>query len=446
MFDEKGQSRRLLQSVAHRLNIVKDDLGPLLDLAGNAQFVLLGEASHGTHEFYSTRTEITRRLIKEKGFQAVAVEADWPDAFRVDGYVRGRGADSGPVRALSGFTRFPVWMWRNRDVEALVAWLRRHNDARARHAPQVGFYGLDLYSMNRSRAEVVRYLSKVDPAAAGRARDRYACFDHFGEDEQAYGYAAGLDLFQSCQEEVVQQLRDLRRRAYEYLHRDGQVAEDDFFSAEQNARLVKDAEEYYRGMFQGRVNTWNLRDGHMAETLHALAAHLDRRFGRAKIVVWAHNSHLGNARATERSQYGEWNLGQLVRERYAQSVLVGFTTYSGTVTAASGWGRMHETKRVQPALRGSYEDLFHQTGIPQFLVTFAGDERLSAEFRSERLERAIGVIYRPESERLSHYFHARIADQFDAVLHFDETHAVERLPHAEEEQTPEVPETYPVGV
>jgi erythromycin esterase-like protein len=211
-------------------------------------------------------------------------------------------------------------------------------------------------------------------------------------------------------------------------------------------RLVQNAEEYYRGMFQGRVNTWNLRDRHMAETFHAFAVHLDRRFGRAKIVVWAHNSHLGNARATDRSQYGEWNLGQLVRERYAQSVLVGFTTYAGTVTAASDWGGKHETKRVRPAIQGSYEDLFHQTGVRQFLVKFAGDQRLSAEFRSERLERAIGVIYRPETERASHYFHARIADQFDAVLHFDETHAVEPLPHSEEEQTLEVPETYPVGV
>jgi len=434
----------LLRTAAHRLSDGKSALDPLIDLAGDASFVLLGEASHGTHEFYSTRAAITERLIQEKGFQAVAVEADWPDADSVNRYVRGRHVLM-PAQALSVFTRFPVWMWRNRNVETFIGWLRHFNDSRP-DAVQVGFYGLDLYSLNRSRVEVLRYLEKVDPVAARRARYRYSCFDHFGEDEQAYGYAAGFDVSQSCQDEVIQQLRDLQQRAYAYLHRDGQVAEDEFFSAEQNARLVKDAEEYYRGMFQGRVNTWNLRDGHMAETLHALAEHLKRRFGRAKIVVWAHNSHLGNARATERSQYGEWNLGQLVRERYAQSVLVGFTTYCGTVTAASDWGGRHETKRVRLALRGSYEDLFHQTGIPQFLVTFAGDERLSEEFRSERLERAIGVIYRPETERLSHYFHARIADQFDAVLHFDETHAVEPLPHAEEEQKPEVPETYPVGV
>jgi erythromycin esterase-like protein len=437
----------LLLAAVHRLSHGKSALDPLIDLAGDSSFVLLGEASHGTHEFYSTRAAITERLIKEKGFQAVAVEADWPDADRVNRYVRRRSNDSMPAKALSGFTRFPVWMWRNRNVETFVGWLREYNDSRPQHAAQVGFYGLDLYSLNRSRAEVLRYLERVDPGAARRARYRYSCFDHFGEDEQAYGYAAGFDLLQSCQQEVIQQLTDLQQRGYyEYLHRDGQVAEDEFFSAEQNARLVKNAEEYYRGMFQGRVNTWNLRDLHMAETLHALAAHLERRFERAKIVVWAHNSHLGNARATERSRNGEWNLGQLVRERYAQSVLVGFTTYTGTVTAASDWGALHETKRVRPALPESWEALFHKIGVSQFLVTFAGDERLSTEFRAERLERAIGVIYRPETERLSHYFHARIADQFDAVIHFDETSAVEPLPHAEEEQTPEIPEIYPVGL
>ncbi len=436
----------LLRTAAHRLSDGRSALDPLIDFAGDASFVLLGEASHGTHEFYSTRAAITERLIKEKGFQAVAAEADWPDAYRVNRYVRNRSGDATPAQALSSFTRFPVWMWRNRNVETFIGWLRQYNDSRPRDAVQVGFYGLDLYSLNRSREEVVRYLEKVDPGGAQRARYRYSCFDHFGGDEQAYGHAAGFGLSQSCQEEVVRQLRDLQQRAYEYLHRDGQVAEDDFFSAEQNARLVRNAEEYYRGMFQGRVNTWNLRDRHMAETLHALAAHLERRFGRAKIVVWAHNSHLGDARATDRSLHGEWNLGQLVRERYAQCVLVGFTTYTGTVTAASDWGGMHETKRVLPALRGSFEDLFHQTAVPRFLVTFPDNERLSAEFRAEFLERAIGVIYRPETERGSHYFHARIADQFDAVLHFDETRAVEPLPHAEEEQTPEVPETYPVGV
>jgi erythromycin esterase-like protein len=435
-----------LRSAAHKIENDAGNFDALVDLAADASFVLIGEASHGTHEFYSIRAEITKWLIQEKGFHGVAVEADWPDAYRVDRYVRARGSDSTASEALSGFTRFPVWMWRNRDVETFVDWLRHYNDSRPRHAAQVGFYGVDLYSLNRSRTEVIRYLKKTDPAAAQRAQQRYSCFDHFGEDEQAYGSAAGFDLSQSCQHEVVQQLIDLQRRAYEYLHRDGRIAEDEFFSAEQNARLVRNAEEYYRGMFQGRVNTWNLRDRHMAETLHALAAHLDRRFGRSKIVVWAHNSHLGNARATDRTQHGEWNLGQLVRERYAQAVLIGFTTYSGTVTAASEWGGLHETKRVRPALAESWEAMLHHSGIPQFFITFAGDERLYSEFRAERLERAIGVIYRPESERFSHYFHARLGDQFDAVIHLDETTAVEPLPHAEQEQEAGIPETYPMGV
>jgi erythromycin esterase-like protein len=438
----------LLLSALHSIENERStgDIDSLLDLVGNADFVLLGEASHGTHEFYAMRAAITQRLIAEKGFQAVAAEADWPDAYRVNRYVRGRGKDRTSFEALSGFTRFPVWMWRNRDVEAFVEWLRQYNRGRPQDAPEAGFYGLDLYSLYRSRDEVLRYLEKVDPDAARRARYRYSCFDHFGEDEQAYGYAAGFGVSESCQREVIEQLKELELRAYEYRHRDGQIAEDDFFSAEQNARVIMNAEEYYRAMFRGRINTWNLRDRHMADTLFALAAHLEKRYGRARIVVWAHNSHLGDARATERARYREWNLGQLVRESNAKSVLVGFTTYTGTVTAASDWGAPHETKRVRPALPESYEWLFHGTRVPNFLVTFAGNDRLANEFRSDLLERAIGVIYRPETERLSHYFLARMGDQFDAMLHFDESTAVEPLPHAEEEQTAEVPETYPAGV
>jgi erythromycin esterase-like protein len=436
----------VLRSALRPLAGTNPDTDALIDLAGDANFVLLGEASHGTHEFYATRAALTQRLIEEKGFQAVAAEADWPDAWRVNQYVRGRGNDSTPDGALSGFTRFPVWMWRNRDVEAFVTWLRGYNDSRPTQKGQAGFYGLDLYSLYRSRTEVIRYLEKVDPEGARRARYRYSCFDHFGEDEQAYGYAAGIDLSKSCEDDVVKQLRDLQRRAFEYMHRDGQIAEDDFLSAEQNARLIRNAEEYYRAMFQGRVNTWNLRDRHMAETLHALAADMDRRYGHSKIIVWAHNSHLGDARATDRARHGEWNLGQLVRERYPKTLSVGFTTYTGTVTAAYDWGGRHETRQVRPALEGSYEAEFHNTGVPRFFIAFPSNEALSKALRSERLERAIGVIYRPETERMSHYFRARLSDQFDAVLHFDETTALEPLPHAEEEQTAEVPETWPVGV
>ncbi|HET8548230.1 MAG TPA: erythromycin esterase family protein [Bryobacteraceae bacterium] len=423
------------------------DFDPLLRAIGNASYVLIGEASHGTHEFYSIRAEITKRLIQERAFVAVAVEADWPDAHRLDRYVRGRSRDSSPRLALGDFERFPRWMWRNRDVENFIDWLRRYNDSRSNSAPEVGFFGLDLYSMNTSRAEVIQYLDRVDPEAARRARERYACFDHFGEDEQAYGMAAGFGVSESCENEVVQQLTDLRRRACEYMHRDGLVAEDDFFSAEQNARLVRNAEEYYRSMFRGRVSTWNLRDRHMAETLHALAGWLERRFGFSRIVVWEHNSHLGDARATEMGRRGEYNVGQLARERYPSQVFnIGFTTYTGTVTAASDWGADSETKRVRPALPGSWEELFHQAASPRFLLNFRDDRTLSAEFAGERRERAIGVIYRPESERISHYFSARMPEQFDAVIHLDTTHAVEPLDAASEVFEDMVPETFPSGV
>jgi erythromycin esterase-like protein len=435
-----------IQNALQPLTDAPSDYDPLLQRIGEAALVLIGEASHGTQEFYQHRAEITKRLIQEKGFHAVAVEADWPDAHRVNQYVRGRSKDQDATQALGGFSRFPAWMWRNEVVAEFVHWLRQHN-GRPGTGHQVGFYGLDLYSLHRSRAEVVRYLERVDPAAARRARERYACFDHFGEDEQAYGYAAGFGTSESCEREVVQQLIDLQRRTYEYRHRDGQVAEDDFFSAEQNARLVRNAEEYYRATFRGRVNTWNLRDRHMAETLHALLAHLDHRFGRSKVVVWAHNSHLGDARATERGRRGEWNLGQLVRERYPRdSFLVGFTTYTGTVTAAHHWDEDPRTIPVRPARPDSYEALFHEMGPSAFLVAFDPNARVTSELRAERWERAIGVVYRPETERFSHYFHARLPDQFDAVLHIDRTQALRPLERHTEAHPEEVPDTFPSGV
>src|SRR5436853_1163108 len=326
------------------------DYDPLLEWIGDARFVLLGEASHGTHEFYKERAQITKRMMKEKGFTAVAVEADWPDAYRVNRYVRGLGDDAEAIDALADFKRFPAWMWRNADVLDFVGWLRAYNEALSLNA-RVGFYGLDLYSLHASIEAVLKYLDQIDPAAARRARYRYSCFEHFGEDTQAYGYAASFGLSESCETEVVNQLIELQRRAAEYARRDGRVAADEFFFAEQNARLVKNAEEYYRMMFRGRVSTWNLRDRHMAETLHALAAHLEQQGERAKVVVWAHNSHLGDARATELGAGGELNVGQLVRERYdRQAVLVGFSTHSGTVTAASNWDGPAERKRVRPAL------------------------------------------------------------------------------------------------
>ena len=437
----------LVRDSAHPLTGSSGDYDSLLELVGDARFVLLGEASHGTHEFYRQRAQITKRLIQEKGFTAIAVEADWPDAYRVNRYVRGRGTDPDAEEALSGFRRFPAWMWRNADVLDFVGWLRAHNDSVPSEAAKVGFYGLDLYSLHSSIEAVLNYLDKVDPNGAQRARHRYACFEHFGEDPQEYGYAAGLGLSHTCETEVVSQLIDLQRSAAEYARRDGRIAADDFYYAEQNARLVKNAEEYYRTMFRGRISSWNLRDMHMAETLDSLNEHFRVQRKPPKFVVWAHNSHLGDARATQMGRAGEWNVGQLVRQKYGRdSVLVGFTTYSGTVTAASNWGSPAERKRVRPALPGSYESLFHDTGVPSFLLTLPRGAHVAQGLREPMLERAIGVIYLPESELASHYFHARLAEQFDAVIHFDQTRAVEPLEPTAEWGIGEPAETFPSGI
>jgi erythromycin esterase-like protein len=423
------------------------DYDPLMELVGDARLVLLGEASHGTHEFYRERAEITKRLIEEKGFAAVAVEADWPDAYRVNRYVQGANDDFDAIEALADFRRFPTWMWRNTEVVEFVEWLRAHNDALPQDAAKVGFYGLDLYSLRASMKAVLQFLEKVDPEAARRARERYACFDQFGEDTQVYGFVAGTGITKSCEEEVVSQLVELQRRAAEYARRDSRIAEDEVFYAEQNARLVKNAEAYYRSMFLEEVSSWNLRDRHMVETLEALLAHLERRRGRARIAVWAHNSHLGDARATEMSRRGELNVGQLVREKYGQGAVgIGFTTHHGTVTAASEWDAPAERKRVRPALAGSYEALFHAARPGRFLLTWRDGHPATEGLRESRLERAIGVIYRPETERMSHYFGARLPDQFDAVLHFDETRAVEPLEVTAEWEAGEPPETFPFGV
>jgi erythromycin esterase-like protein/predicted phosphoribosyltransferase len=436
-----------VRKAARPLTGADRDYDPLMELIGERRFVLLGEASHGTHEFYRERARITQRLIEEKGFTAVAVEADWPDAYRVNRYVRGAGDDVDAAEALSDFRRFPRWMWRNTVVVDFVEWLRTHNDTISPAGRKAGFYGLDLYSLHASMKAVIQYLERIDPEAARRARARYACFDHFGPDPQIYGFIAATDRSKSCRDEVISQLVELRRRVTEYARRDGRIAEDELFYAEQNARLVKNAEEYYRSMFFEDVSSWNLRDNHMVETLDALVAHLDRQGGQAKVVVWAHNSHLGDARATEMGQRGELNVGQLVRQKYGrEAVLIGFTTHHGAVTAASDWGGAAERKRVRPALPGSYETLFHSVLAAPFLLTWLTNEALGNALRDTRLERAIGVIYRPETERMSHYFQARLADQFDAVLHFDETRAVEPLEYTAEWEAGELPETFPFAV
>ncbi len=422
------------------------DYDGLLDRVGDRRFVLIGEASHGSHEFYRERARITRRLIDEKGFTAVAVEADWPDTYRVNRWVRGQSHDEDATAALSDFQRFPAWMWRNMDVVAFLQWLRAFNDAQAFDEAKVGFYGLDLYSMRASMDAVIDYLDRHEPAAADEARERYSCFDMFAGEGQRYGHAVTMNYAAPCEEEVVQQLVDLRDRRQQLLSQDGWLAQDDFFYAEQNARLVLNAEHYYRQMYRGNVSSWNLRDSHMGQTLQALVAHLGVRRAPTKVVVWAHNSHVGDARHTQMGWHGEHNIGQLVREAVGDDcVNVGFTTYDGTVTAASEWGGPAERKRVRPALPESYEELLHGL-TPQHGEMLLVDCGTADWLPANMLERAIGVIYRPETERTSHWFHANLPQQFDVVIHVDRTHALHPL-----ERTPlwdmgEPPETYPSGL
>lgn len=421
-----------------------DGFGLLLDAIGHARLVLIGEASHGTHQFYDIRAQLTKALVLRKGFNIVAVEADWPDAYRANRWVRGIGDDPDSETALGDFTRFPRWMWRNRDVVGFLEWLREHNASLDRTEP-VGFYGLDLYSLHTSIDAVLAYLRKVDPAGAERARYRYGCFEDFGEDTQAYGYAAKIGLSRSCEDDVVAQLVELRRRAADYAARDGRIAADEYFFAEQNARLVRNAEEYYRAMFGGRVESWNLRDTHMMETLEALLAHVRHTAGGSRAVIWAHNSHLGDARATEMGAQGELNLGQLARQAYGTNAcLIGFSTHTGTVTAASNWDEPAQRKRVRPSLAGSYERLLHDVGIGQFQLQL-GAAAVREALSTPRLERAIGVIYRPETERLSHYFHANLPRQFDVILHIDETRALEPLETWSIDEA-DLPETYPTAL
>jgi erythromycin esterase-like protein len=441
----------LAQAIAEhatRLVGARTDLDSLVERIGDARFVLLGEATHGSHEFFRIRAELTKRLIREKGFAAIAVEADWPDAYRINRYVRALGSDADAAEALADFRRFPQWMWRNADILDLVGWLRAHNEHLPDPAQQVGFYGLDLYSLHASMAAVLAFLERRDPEGARRARERYACFDVFGEEPQYYGRAVANGLAPDCEQEVLAQLVDMLRSRGE--GRRGEVlAEDEAFEAEHNARIVAHAEEYYRTMYLGGASVWNLRDTHMADTIDVLSLHLQQLGRNGKIVVWAHNSHVGDSAAmSHRAEREEVTIGHLCRERHPrETVLVGFTTYRGSVTAATDWGGAAERKIVRAALPGSYEALFHRTGVPSFLLLLDRLGEASAALHEARLERAIGVVYRPETEKWSHYFDVRLADQLDAVIHVDETRALEPL-----ERTPlwerggDVAETFPTGL
>jgi erythromycin esterase-like protein len=426
-----------LRGTAQPLSGAQNDFDAAVQLAGGSSYALIGESSHGTHEFYHARAEITKRLLSERDFCAVAIEGDWPDAHRVHRFVTGDlegEADS----ALAGFARFPQWMWRNSDVLEFVEWLREFNAARE-PGRRAGFYGLDLYSLYGSMQAVIDYLEQVDTVAAQRARERYACFDRFGPDVESYTEGIAYGMNESCRSQALDQLLELQRRTF--------GGAGDFY-AEQNARVVAFAEEYYRTMLDRDVSSWNLRDRFMFETLIRLSSFIERtKECRAKIVVWAHNSHVGDARATSLGGGRELNIGQLVRQAHPSNCKsIGFTTSAGTVTAASNWHGEAERKTVREPLPGSWEQLFHDSGIGDFYLEMKKAAEQCPLLHGRMIERAIGVIYRPSAEFYSHYFEARIAEQFDAVLHYERTRAVEPLERTARWEAGEAAETYPSGL
>ncbi|AIO67712.1 erythromycin esterase family protein [Burkholderia oklahomensis] len=412
------------RDVARPLHGDSADFDELIDMTTDADVVLLGEATHGTTEFYRMRAQITARLVDECGFDTIAIEGDWPDAWRVNCYVQGDAAIGDADAALADFTRFPAWMWRNRPMREFVGWLRDHNATLPRET-RVGVYGLDLYSLYRSADAVIRYLDDVDPDQAELARRRYAALDHVRE-PSAYGHAVATGARPAATADAVTQLLQLRSSEAAYLAQDGIDALDAQFFAERNAQVVVNAETYYRAMFGPRANTWNLRDSHMRDTLFALRRYRARRGGTGRAVVWAHNSHVGDARATAMHLRGEWTLGQLVRQSLGERALsIGFTAYTGRVSAASRWDGDVEQKWMRPALHDSYEHLFHTTGLDRFFLPLR--ETVAQPLGEALLERAIGVIYLPETERDSHYFMSSITGQFDALFHLDETSPLEPL-------------------
>ncbi|MCT7377007.1 erythromycin esterase family protein [Chelativorans salis] len=409
--------------------------GTVFDRFADSRVVLLGEATHGSSEFYRARAAITRRLIEHHGFNIVAIEADWPDAARVDRYVRHKRTGRYDEET---FARFPTWMWRNREFADFVEWLRRHNEGLA-EGDRAELRGLDVYSLNASIAAVIHYLDRVDPEAAGEARRRYGCLTPWQAEPAFYGRAMLRGGRDTCEDEVVAQLQELLDKRLEYAAADG----EDFFDAAQNARVARAAEHYYRIMYHGSTESWNLRDRHMFDTLqHLLAARGDK----AKAVVWAHNSHIGNAAATAMGWQGEFNIGELCRTAYGEgAVLIGFGTDRGTVAAADDWDGPMRIKRINPSRPDSYERVFRQSGVAHSLTDLRapGNRELREVLSTPRLERAIGVIYREQSEFLSHYFEAVLPEQFDAFVWFDETNAVTPLPA---ERPHGVAETYPFGV
>ena len=432
----------LIAKSAERLpNIDDSAFGAAFDRFGDARVVLLGEASHGTSEFYRARAEISRRLIERHGFTIVAAEADWPDAATVDRYVRHRPWREGELKA---FERFPKWMWRNREFDGFIRWMHHHNANRA-YDRMCGFYGLDLYNLSGSIQAVIDFLEEKDPELARLAHRRYGCLEPWSEEPQLYGRNALLEGYARCEVGAVQMLKVLLQKQVDCF---GEEC-DEWLDAAANARLVKDAEAYYRVMYHGSAESWNLRDTHMFETLNMI---LDAKGPNSKAIVWAHNSHIGNAAFTDMGMHrDELNIGQLVKEKYGgRAHLIGFGTHSGTVAAADDWDEPMKVKPIRPSLPESYERVAHDSDVSPFLLDLRQAEvarNLREGLMQPRLERFIGVIYRPETERWSHYSEAILPRQFDAWVWFDETHAVTPLPG---EQRPgehrEVEETYPFGL
>lgn len=434
----------LVQTLAPKVISLVDtttSFNPLYTAIADAQIVLLGEATHGTHEFYTTRAELSKYLIQEKGFNAIAVEADWPDAYALHLYIHNQ-TYTRAHDAFALFDHFPTWMWANVTMVDFIEWLKSYNQTQEVQK-QIGFHGLDLYSLYRSIDVIVQELKKIDPAAAHEAQQYYSCFEQYRHDPQAYGYAVLSGKIESCKDAVMAQFKKMQDEAWSYLATN-KISADEALNLEQNAFVIKNAEEYYRQLFFNEVSNWNLRDSHMFHTLGTLIQHYQLRgIKHPKIIVWAHNSHIGNAAATQMSEYGEYNIGQLVKEHYKdKAYTVGFTTYTGTVSAASGWHSPVERKQIRPALKESYEALFHAVDIPNFLLLLNDAPMLA----KERLERAIGVVYHPQTERASHYFFANITQQFDAVIHYDTTHALEPLAKTARWLEGELPESYPSGL
>ncbi|CAF0823269.1 unnamed protein product [Didymodactylos carnosus] len=464
----------ILQYAKQLRTKVPGDFDPILSAIGDAKVVMIGEASHGTHEFYDNRAELTKRLIKEKGFTVLACEADWPCAWKVNQWVKGVSTnEKNAEEALGEFLRFPRWMWRNKVVQEFITWLKAHNEMVKDRKQKTGFYGIDLYSLQASRDEVIKYLEKVDGELAKKAKKNYGCFDRYPT-EESYGYSSALGLSLGCEKEAITILKQmLAKHASTMAQNKSQDDYDDSFYAMENAKIVKEAEKYYRHMFEGGEITWNIRDTHMVECLQDLLKHIG---DGAKAVIWAHNSHLGDGRETESKRSKEVNIGQLVRQRFGleNTFNIGFTTYTGSVTAADSWDMDPEFKRVKPSLKDSHEYLLHEALITsdtknakshlasngQYYLLFRSNSKQQEDTNSiskelndllheKRLERAIGVIYRPNTERQSHYFDAHLSTQFDCVIHIETTTALEPLethPQWIQGKTDHVPDTFPMNV